>query len=269
MFTMPGPYVAFHGVIFLGKFRTVSLTPMLSCMASGSEGKDREALYAAFSGALDLLHCIDKDVQHFKDITPTFPHADRKFPYISELPKNPATNEKLQFRILTRYPHMQDYRHLYIAEISGKEIIVKFTRRYSIELHAFCAERGHAPGILGFGPIPGGWFGIAMDYMSQSANPSLSPRLADLRNKWIGDLQELMNSFHENGLVHGDLREPNLICDGNKIMIVDFDWGGQAGMTSYPCGNLNPELTDGRTSDDGKITIADDIRTLGNTLGNL
>jgi hypothetical protein len=166
VFIMPGPYITFHGVILLGHLRTVSLTPALSCIASGSEGKDRTALYAAFSGALDLLHCIDEDVQHFKDTTPTFPHADRKFPYVSTLPKYPATSEKVQFRIIARYPDIQDYRHLYFAEISGKKIMVKFTRQYSIELHAFCAERGHAPGILGFGSIPGGWFGIAMDYIS-------------------------------------------------------------------------------------------------------
>jgi hypothetical protein len=78
-----------------------------------------------------------------------------------------------------------------------------------------------------------------------------------------------VKSFHDNGLVHGDLREPNLICDGDKIMLVDFDWGGEDGKTSYPCGNLNPGLTDGRASTDGEITKDDDIRILGNTLRNL
>lgn len=272
MFFMPGPYITFYGVIFLGQWRTVSLTPTLSCMASGSEGKDREALYAAFSGALDLLRCIDGDAQQFKEAHPTFPHEDRKFPYISELPRFPATseNKKVQFRILKRHPDIQDYRHLYIAKTSDeKDIIVKFTRRYSIELHAFCAESGHAPGLLGFGTIPGGWFGIAMDYISTAVNPSHSHLLNDLRTKWTEDLQQLVKSFHNKNLVHGDLRVPNMICKEEQIMLVDFDWGGRVGEASYPTANLNPELTIGRGNTDRGITMDDDNRILTNTLNNL
>ncbi|KAH9054158.1 hypothetical protein EDB87DRAFT_125916 [Lactarius vividus] len=87
--TVVGPYVTFYGIIFLGRCqcRLVRLTPMLSCVASACEGDDRTALYAAFSGALALLRDIDEDVQRYCLIPPTLPHADRRFPYISELPR--------------------------------------------------------------------------------------------------------------------------------------------------------------------------------------
>jgi tRNA A-37 threonylcarbamoyl transferase component Bud32 len=32
-----------------------------------------------------------------------------------------------------------------------------------------------------------------------------------------------MQSFHDEGLVHGDLREPNILCDGENVMSIDFD----------------------------------------------
>ncbi|KAH9041827.1 hypothetical protein EDB84DRAFT_934548 [Lactarius hengduanensis] len=275
--TIIGPYVTFYGVIFLAQSQwcLVPLTPMLSCMASACEGNNHTALYAAFSGAFALLRHIDEDAQRYRLEPPTLPHADRRFPYVSELPKYPpsaenAENEILQFRIL-RYllPDTPPYRQLYIAKtLSGpeKEIVVKFTRRYSIELHAFCADRGRAPSILGFGQVPGGWFVVAMDYISGAVYPSHSTDLPRLRDQWTHDLKSLVDSFHDEGLVHGDLRQPNMICNEEKIMLIDFDWGGRVGKTSYPDTWLNPQLTIGRESVGGEITTNDDDRILQQAL---
>jgi hypothetical protein len=91
----PGPYVTFYAIIFLRQWRIVSLTPPLSV----SQGEDRMALYAAFSGALDLLSQIDEDAARImKDseaappltVTPIEP-ADYKLPCISALPKYHGT----------------------------------------------------------------------------------------------------------------------------------------------------------------------------------
>ncbi|KAH9007198.1 hypothetical protein EDB86DRAFT_64410 [Lactarius hatsudake] len=272
--TVVGPYVTFYGVIFLGRsqWRLVPLTPTLSCMASACEGKDHTALYAAFSGAFALLRQIDEDAQRYRLEPPTLPHADRRFPYVSEVPKYPpsAENEILRFRIL-RYllPDTPPYRQLYIAKtLSGpeKEIVVKFTPRYSIELHAFCADRERAPSILGFGQVPGGWFVVAMDYISEAVYPSHSTDLDRLRDQWTHDLTSLVDSFHDQGLVHGDLRQPNMICHGKRIMLIDFDWGGRVGEASYPPVWLNPLLTIGRQSVDREITTNDDDRILQQTI---
>ncbi|KAH9065131.1 hypothetical protein EDB83DRAFT_2675115 [Lactarius deliciosus] len=185
--TVIGPYITFYGIIFLGQcqWRLVPLTPMLSCVGSACEGNDRTALYAAFSGALTLLHHIDEDVQRYCLVPPILPHADRWFPYVSELPRYPTSaenteNEKLRFRILRHLAPDPPNHQLYIAKTlcdPEKKIVVKFTRRYSIELHAFCADREHAPSILGFGQVPGGWFVVAMDYISEAVYPSQSTDL--------------------------------------------------------------------------------------------
>ncbi|KAH9007237.1 hypothetical protein EDB86DRAFT_68464 [Lactarius hatsudake] len=271
--TVVGPYVTFHGVIFLGRsqWRLVPLTPTLSCVASACEGNDRTALYAAFSGALTFLRHIDEDAQRYRLEPPRLPHADRRFPYVSELPKYPpsAENEILRFRILRYLLPAPPYRQLYIAKTLSdpeREIVVKFTRRYSIELHAFCADRERAPSILGFGQVPGGWFVVAMDYISEAVYPSHSTDLPRLRDQWTHDLTSLVDSFHDQGLVHGDLRQPNMICNGERIMLIDFDWGGRVGETSYPHARLHPQLTIGRQSVGGEITKIDDDRILQQTL---
>jgi len=161
---------------------------------------------------------------------------------------------------------------LYVAETPGADkqlILVKFVRQYSIGLHEFCATSGHAPPILAFERLPGGWLAVAMEYIESGipiTDSSLHP--AD-RDHWMAELQELMDSFHGKGFVHGDLRDANIICKNDSVMLIDFDWGGKEGEASYPTSNLNDELLRGRVSGDLGITKEDDRRVLKNTLARL
>ena len=52
-----------------------------------------------------------------------------------------------------------------------------------------------------------------------------------------------------------------MICDGEEIMLIDFDWGGITGQVSYPKSNLNPELTDVRASTNAEITAEHRYKT--------
>ena len=108
-----------------------------------------------------------------------------------------------------------------------------------------------------------------MELVSGSVDPSESPHLGTLCETRIHDLKELMQSFHDVDLVHGDLREPNIICNGEAVMLINFDWGGKIGDARYPSGRLPPELTDGRTSTSLSISKDDDWRALQNTLKRL
>ncbi|KAI0255224.1 hypothetical protein BJV78DRAFT_1178424 [Lactifluus subvellereus] len=63
--------------------------------------------------------------------------------------------------------------------------------------------------------------------------------------------------------------DTHILCDGEKVMLIDFDWGGKVGEVYYPSTRLCPELTDGRDGTDSKITKEDDMRVLQNTLKEL
>ena len=141
---------------------------------------------------------MDKDAIRFMDILPTIEHGEYKFPYVyvSRLNRYDNPHESIEFRIRKLHPDMQDYCHLYIATETSdkagyKAIIVKFVRRHSIELHALCAGHTHAPRILGFERLPGGWFAIPMDYIVPTVHPSQSPNLAIHCNKWTDELESL------------------------------------------------------------------------------
>jgi hypothetical protein len=54
-----------------------------------------------------------------------------------------------------------------------------------------------------------------------------------------------------------------------RLMLVDFDWGGEVGKACYPHARLCYELTDGRDGGDPAITKEDDRRVLHNAFEDL
>src|SRR6266576_7058754 len=47
--------------------------------------------------------------------------------------------------------------------------------------------------------------------------------------------------LHENNIVFGDLRDPNILYNESegRVVLVDFDWAGRGGESRYPA-TLNP-----------------------------
>jgi len=197
---------------------------------------------------------------------------DIRLPAVSELLKwknmDPKPNDSVKFRIKERLNDFGHSRLLYLAETGdGKTILVKFVRQYCPELHDICASSGHAPALLGYERLPGSWYGVAMEYMANAVPITLHGQLPVHFQRWEKDLRRLISEFHNRGLVHGDLRDANIISgDDGCMKIVDFDWGGKDGEVSYPTPNLNPDLTKGRSSEGLRITKADGLRILSDTL---
>lgn len=276
------------------RLRLVSLTPTFSCVQSASDGRDRKFLYLAFKAASVLQVHIIKDSQKLIEAqkqkllsdpatmgipTTTLPHH---YPMISTLPvseyaTSPGTGNSnyLTFEICGL---LNDNVHnclLYKANLKRpgiddlELILIKFARRYSIDLHSFCAKAGHAPLILGYGRLPGGWYAVAMEYVRPGTSITKSDLCTTQGDRWTEELESLVAGFHAEELVHGDLRDANIICKGDSVVLVDFDWGGKVGKVSYPTLELNPELLKGRTSDSLEITKDDDMRVLTKTLSKL
>ena len=218
-------------MIFLRQWRVVPLTPTFSCVATACEGADRRNLYAAFAGALRLLNRIDQDANSLVTAPPAIELENYRFPYISAVPKYGVANEEIQFQIIEHHHSQSDHCLIYVAETTPdrETILLKFTRRYSIELHEFCALRQHAPRIVGFRSLPGGWLVIAMQYLSSYVSPSQGdPTILDrFCEKWINDLQNLTQAFHKSNLVHGDLREPNVLCNWCYSILIGVEKSGR------------------------------------------
>ncbi len=266
--------ITFYAIIAIDhRLRIIALTPTFSCIQSASDGRDRVGLYSAFTASSVLQARIIQDATIFLNNPPAIiPTPARHFPAVTRLHKYPPSNEYFSFEIQNFFPERLPNRLLYIAETLGPDkqsVVIKFARKYSIELHNFCARLGHAPPIYAFERLPGGWFAVAMRYVESAVPITHSPLLPTHRQLWKDQLQTLMNNFHGQNLLHGDLRGPNIACEGLSVILLDFDWGGKEGEACYPTWRLNDELLAGRVSEDLRITKDDDRRVLANTLNKL
>ncbi|KAH6905113.1 protein kinase subdomain-containing protein PKL/ccin9 [Coprinopsis sp. MPI-PUGE-AT-0042] len=265
--TIVGPEVRFYGAVLLGhQYRFLSITPGISFLPNASAGWERELLYRAFAAAVTLRkNLIDQfnAAVRTPDALPTIAKGCFSLPGISRLAKY-GGDGNLDFQITAPFHDRTTYRQLFVAHTCDDpdtQILVKFSKMYGLPLHEYCLRHGHAPKILAFEKLPGGWYAIAMEYLTDAVplnNPSLKQTVMDL-----------VLGAHEAGLVHGDLRLLNILCRGSDFWIIDFDWAGKEGEAEYPGSDLNYELRVGRTAGDLKIRREDDMRILGNTLRSI
>jgi RIO-like serine/threonine protein kinase len=49
-------------------------------------------------------------------------------------------------------------------------------------------------------------------------------------------VKKAIDTLHEEGLVFGDLRPPNVLVSGGRVFLIDFNWAGKFGEARYPRG---------------------------------
>ena len=285
LFGCLGSYIQFFGVVWVGKMRVVPLTPSLPMVDPTGE-EFRWDLFLAFKAASIVFRKIQTDVKDLLQVLkgppvgwpPVLTTEACLFPSVTEIDIetniSPDTQlEKVKFVLESRHDNVE-HRHLYHAHLvspasSENAIYVKFSQRYSVDLHRFCASRGLAPKVLGFQRLSGGWFAVAMEKVN-IVDPRTITSFPEA-GEWERCFKELVNDFHREDFVHGDLRLANFVFtesnNPRKMVLVDFDWGGKEGEVVFPHERLNEEL--GVPNDrlcDRQITKVHDQRCLSRVL---
>lgn len=271
--------------------RVVPLTPSLPTVdPAGSEF--RWNLFLALKAASIIFTKIRADVQDIlqvlqgppMDSPPPMTTVMSQFPSITEIDAFPnPRSRKIKFVLEFHHDNVKD-RYLYHARLvspisSAESIYVKSSQRYSPDLHRFCASRGLAPNILGFQQLSGGWFAVAMEKIDTMHPWVITSGIeaATEAKGWREDIEALVDDFHQEGLVHGDLRFANFIFTANespqRMLLIDFDWGGKEGEVTFPDEELIEELgVSSRQLRGRKITREHDRRCISKVLqalGNL
>ncbi|KAL8011564.1 putative protein kinase-like domain superfamily [Plasmopara halstedii] len=145
---------------------------------------------------------------------------------------------------------------------NGHGKIIKYVRgRYGDTVHRFCASKGNAPPLLSCELVsPNGiWWRVEMEeWELKSITEATNPDDAQ------SQLKLLLDELRENNFVHGDLRPPNVFLHGSqeKVVLIDFDWAGVAGVDMYPYG-MNPEINWPKGAHGGaKLDLAHDLEWL-------
>jgi hypothetical protein len=111
---------------------------------------------------------------------------------------------------------------------NSEPIVVKFT--YSEAVHRELADAGLAPALHDVQEVSGLQM-VVMDYLDEarmrdSRKDRDTPSLRD-------QLELVLEVLKNKDFVHGDLRAPNILVAGGKILVLDFDWAGKAGEATY------------------------------------
>ena len=123
-------------------------------------------------------------------------------------------------------------------------IYIKFVSTYGDDVHQALSEAELAPTLRWHGRVCGGPTMVIMDAVRGKTFEELLEAKEAVTEKDLDGLRNAVCILGDKGLVHGDLRPPNVILDvdaldsSRKAYVIDFDWGGEAGKVRYPY-NLN------------------------------
>lgn len=119
------------------------------------------------------------------------------------------------------------------ADGTSLEVAIKFSPTYNQEAHKFLAEKGHAPALHECRRVLGGMYMIVMDRVKGEQWSALQP--GKVSKSTIAELERIVTELHNEGYVHGDLRECNVMVDDEgKVKVIDFDWAAKLGEGRYP-----------------------------------
>ena len=137
------------------------------------------------------------------------------------------------------------------VETPTENVFVKFAVEYNEDAHRLLAEQDPplAPALYFCARVIGDMYMVVMEYIPESRGrpigtfPSSFPLPQNLPELVKRDVSKALSLLHEQDLVFGDLREPNILyssdSDGGRVLLVDFDAVGRDGVARYP-GLLSP-----------------------------
>jgi len=143
--------------------------------------------------------------------------------------------------------------------------VVKFSQTYSKEVHELLAKQNPPldPQLYGYEELPG-WKLSVMETIEHTLHWARKAT-----ENQCSALRKALDVMKGSGLVHGDLRAPNVLIGGdNEVFIVDFEFSGKQGEVRLPYNIIAPEFKDVGAKGLGVITSELDSDMAGLLLKN-
>ncbi|KAF8273606.1 hypothetical protein EI94DRAFT_1160665 [Lactarius quietus] len=119
-------------------------------------------------------------------------------------------------------------------------LVVKFTSIYNERAHSLLAELGYAPKLYHISRLDCCALYLVVMQHVEGEHP-----LCKLTDEQRSMVREALTVLHDNQIVFGDLRAPNIIVEneGGRIKLVDFDECGEEDRGTYPFGINMRQIT--------------------------
>ncbi|KAI0628162.1 hypothetical protein C8Q77DRAFT_475091 [Trametes polyzona] len=122
------------------------------------------------------------------------------------------------------------------AEAGGAQsepvaVVVKFAHTYSDVAHSLLADHSLAPKLWFCEKVPSvGMYVIVMDHLKDRQDAA-DRTMTATEHAALGNAVKLL---HDQDLVFGDLRGPNVLLSDDGPVLIDFEWCGEEGVVCYP-----------------------------------
>ena len=119
---------------------------------------------------------------------------------------------------------------------TNHDVIIKFTACYNKEAHHLLAQAGFAPKLYFCERVIGGLYMVVMEYVDGKSLWQLRRDKIPIPPIVPKQVEAALHLLHENDIVFGDLRDPNILYVKSKdcVALVDFDRPGKHGEDRYP-----------------------------------
>ncbi|KAG5634798.1 hypothetical protein H0H81_000750 [Sphagnurus paluster] len=257
-----GPHVAFAGAALTDRanLEVFSLIPLNIHTTNDEAFESLARHWAALNRALQSLENYyrkldDRTLQPVTDAGPYVPHPTS----FNNLSTNATSTLNYKGNLAGRVLVFKGS-----IDKGEKPVCIKFVRRYGADVHRWCTGKGIAPELLGFERLPGGWYLVVMELLEDpwellwelKRYVTFSPS-EELKKQLRATLIEM----HQNHMVHGDIRDTNVLVDtvsNRSFKLLDFDWAGKVEEVKYPkFMNTQPELGRPEGVEDGKVILPD------------
>ena len=239
--------MGFYGAAWDGeRVKVEPLAPGLDLATHWRERNGRHAIASCF----DALVVATEHIQvHYRSIEAEAranqahsaydPHIQtaRKYPFLT------SYDDDGQETSFTYDRRREEDKLVFSATVNqpgSGDCIIKFTCQYSEAAHRFLASRGLAPGIRQCIRISADWTAVVMDKSNYQVLYGLGLSKAE-QDKVKCKVTSIVETLHEGGFVHGDIRDTNflidlasLASDDVTVHLIDFDWAGRIGEARYP-----------------------------------
>ncbi|KAF5332326.1 hypothetical protein D9758_016123 [Tetrapyrgos nigripes] len=118
----------------------------------------------------------------------------------------------------------------------GTKVVVKFVQRYNTEAHTILAKENLAPKLYHHCRVLGEYTMVVMDFVDCKTAWDLEKmRIQVMEQTVYEDVRKAIKHLHDQNIVFGDLRSPNIMVHGNnRAVLIDFDWAATEGEGRYP-----------------------------------
>jgi hypothetical protein len=122
------------------------------------------------------------------------------------------------------------------SEGSKFEAVVKFAHSYCEAAHKLLVNELLAPRLHFCKKLEDvGMYVVIMDLVKEPAGITEMLGDQEFTTKVAKNMEKAVRLLHAAGMVHGDLRRPNiLVQESGNVQIIDFDWCGKEGEVRYP-----------------------------------